>query len=71
MSAPRIDENTASWRRSSYSNQDGGNCVEWAPERVAAVGAVPVRDSKRPGGPVLTLAPEAWSAFVDFARANG
>jgi hypothetical protein len=36
------------WRKSSYSNNDGGNCVEVA-ENVP--GVVPVRDSKDPGGP--------------------
>ncbi|MFD9904822.1 DUF397 domain-containing protein [Streptomyces sp. NPDC059063] len=70
MRAPRIDVNTVRWRRSSYSNQDGGNCVEWAPEHAAAYGAVPVRDSKTPGGPVIALSTQAWSSFVGFARTD-
>ncbi|MEV0260984.1 DUF397 domain-containing protein [Streptomyces sp. NPDC050617] len=55
------------WVKSSYSNQDGGNCVEWSPSAVATYGVVAVRDSKVPHGPVLVLAPAAWAAFVDFA----
>lgn len=36
------------WRKSSYSGSNGGNCVEVA----SALGAL--RDSKNPSGPVLT-----------------
>ncbi|GAA3121591.1 DUF397 domain-containing protein [Streptomyces rectiviolaceus] len=51
---------TVQWRKSSYSNGSGGECVE-----VAAVEqAVLVRDSKRPGGPLIALQPRAWSAFL-------
>jgi hypothetical protein len=49
------------WRTSSYSNQDGGNCVEVAG---GVLGAVPVRDSKVPGGPVLVVPAAAWREFV-------
>ncbi|MET9744595.1 MULTISPECIES: DUF397 domain-containing protein [Streptomyces] len=52
------------WRKSSYSGDQGGNCVE--------VGELPttvaVRDSKTPAGPVLTLAPAAFTTFVGWAR---
>jgi hypothetical protein len=51
------------WRKSSYSGSDGGACVEVA----ACPAAVHIRDSKDPGGPVLTLTPGAWSAFSSFA----
>ncbi|MFG2677704.1 DUF397 domain-containing protein [Streptomyces sp. NPDC048392] len=56
------------WRKSSYSGDQGGNCLEVAalPTRHAAVA---VRDSKTPAGPVLTLAPAAFASFVDWARA--
>ncbi|WP_181786153.1 DUF397 domain-containing protein [Streptomyces phytophilus] len=48
------------WFKSSYSNDEGGECVE-----VAAVpGAVHVRDSKDPHGPHLCFTPEAWAAFL-------
>ncbi|WP_424891252.1 DUF397 domain-containing protein [Streptomyces sp. XH2] len=56
------------WVKSSYSNGDGGGCVEWAPALATAHGIVPVRDSKIPGGPVLTFDPEAWSSFVTAVR---
>ncbi|WP_016908470.1 DUF397 domain-containing protein [Streptomyces xiaopingdaonensis] len=39
------------WRKSSYSNAEGGACVEVAP---GIPGVVPVRDSKVTAGPVLT-----------------
>ncbi|WP_141578663.1 DUF397 domain-containing protein [Actinomadura sp. WMMA1423] len=41
----------ATWRKSSYSGSNGGDCVELAD----AAGAVAVRDSKDPDGPVLLL----------------
>ncbi len=59
--ASRHDLNGVAWRKSSYSNQEGGNCVEVAD---GFLGLVPVRDSKAPHGPALVLADEAWSAFV-------
>lgn len=48
------------WFTSSYSDDQGGNCVEVA----TTENAVHVRDSKDPGGPVLTFTPAAWAAFV-------
>lgn len=55
----------ARWRKSSYSGSTGGECVEVAD---GCVGAVPVRDSKNPAGPVLVLGASAWQAFVDGIR---
>ncbi|MGW3182838.1 DUF397 domain-containing protein [Kitasatospora sp. NPDC001119] len=49
------------WRKSSYSNPAGGDCVEVAE---GITGTVPVRDSKDPHGPVLSFVPEAWRSFV-------
>ncbi|GAA1501018.1 DUF397 domain-containing protein [Streptomyces synnematoformans] len=57
------DLSRAQWVKSSYSNSNGGACIEWAPG-FAAAGAVPVRDSKDPDGPALTFTAEAWRAFV-------
>lgn len=62
-----VDGGTLSWRKSSYSNPDGGACVEVA-EGLA--GVVPVRDSKDPDGPVLLLSRAAWRAFVAEVRAG-
>ncbi|MDN5385344.1 MULTISPECIES: DUF397 domain-containing protein [Streptomyces] len=55
------------WRRSSYSNQEGGNCVEVAD---GLPGVVPVRDSKAPDGPVLVFPAGSWSAFVDGLKSG-
>jgi hypothetical protein len=55
------DLSTAAWRKSSYSNQDGGVCVEVADN---FPGVVPVRDSKDPAGPVLVFPAGSWAAFV-------
>ncbi|MER5850038.1 DUF397 domain-containing protein [Streptomyces sp. NPDC002012] len=48
------------WRKSSYSASEGGNCVEVS----AHPTAVHIRDSKVTDGPVLTVPPTAWAAFL-------
>jgi hypothetical protein len=53
------------WRKSSRSSTNGGNCVEVADN---LPGVVAVRDTKDRDGGTLTFAPEAWRAFVDFAK---
>ncbi|MFJ7167986.1 MULTISPECIES: DUF397 domain-containing protein [Streptomyces] len=53
---------SALWRKSSYSNGSGGDCVEVAD---GINGVVPVRDSKRPSGPVITVTAAAWAPFLD------
>ncbi|MFJ6574244.1 DUF397 domain-containing protein [Streptomyces sp. NPDC091292] len=55
------------WIKSSYSG-NGGACVEWAPAHASAMGVVPIRDSKRPTGPVLTVSPSAFAGLVALAR---
>ncbi|MEC4018202.1 DUF397 domain-containing protein [Streptomyces sp. H27-D2] len=60
-----IDLSAAAWRKSSYSNTDGGQCVEVADNFHAVV---PVRDSKDPHGPALTFESAAWSSFVTAVR---
>ncbi|AXL89963.1 DUF397 domain-containing protein [Streptomyces sp. CB09001] len=60
-----IDLSTVTWRKSSYSNQDGGNCVEVAP---GVPSLVPVRDSKDPARGALLFAAPAWAAFVGGVR---
>ncbi|MER0244175.1 DUF397 domain-containing protein [Streptomyces sp. HSW2009] len=52
------------WVKSSYSDGDGGQCLDWAPDHATATGAVPVRDSKDPSGPALAFEPTAWNAFI-------
>ncbi|WP_369205156.1 DUF397 domain-containing protein [Streptomyces sp. PU-14G] len=60
-----------SWVKSSYSNQDGGNCLEWSPSSTATTGIVPVRDSKHPAGPVLAFPARAFTAFVTDVKSGG
>ncbi|MBW1599724.1 DUF397 domain-containing protein [Streptomyces sp. JJ38] len=61
---PRIDLSAAAWRRSSYSNSDGGQCVEVAD---GFPGLLPVRDSKSPEGPALIFGSKAWNAFAAWS----
>ncbi|MEV4755703.1 DUF397 domain-containing protein [Micromonospora sp. NPDC049559] len=63
------DFSGAVWRKSSRSN-DQGLCVEVADNLVATAGVVGVRDSKDPDGPVLTISPAGWSAFVAATRSG-
>ncbi|MFC4030270.1 DUF397 domain-containing protein [Streptomyces polygonati] len=55
----------AAWFKSSYSNAQGGECVEGA--RLDG-GAMAVRDSKDPQGPALVFPAAAWSAFAAAVR---
>lgn len=48
------------WFKSSYSGDEGGECVEIA----ADAAAIHVRDSKERGGPRLAFTRSAWSGFV-------
>ncbi|MEU3959331.1 DUF397 domain-containing protein [Streptomyces buecherae] len=61
---------TEKWIKSSYSQSNGGECIEWAPGHATTTGVVPVRDSKDPQGPALTFEPSAWSAFVAGVKAG-
>jgi hypothetical protein len=49
------------WRTSSYSSGQGGNCVEIAD---LPNGARAVRDSKNPDGGRLMFTATEWSAFT-------
>ncbi|MEV7568639.1 DUF397 domain-containing protein [Streptomyces tanashiensis] len=55
------------WVKSSYSSEEGGECVEVASLR----GAVHIRDSKNVTGPVLTVGPGAWDAFLGMVPPAG
>lgn len=62
-----VDLSCAIWQKSTFSNGNGGNCVEVArnlPDIVA------VRDSKNPHGPKLTFAPAAWESFTAGIRSG-
>ncbi|WP_322770464.1 DUF397 domain-containing protein [Frankia sp. Cr1] len=54
-----------SWRKSSHSTGNGGNCVEVA---TLPDGGQAVRDSKHPNGAVLLFTPAEWTAFLAGAR---
>ena len=55
------DLTLVAWRKSSYSNGEGGACLEVAD---GFDGVMPVRDSKVPDGPALVFPSRSWSAFV-------
>lgn len=53
------------WRKSSRSGTGNGNCVEVATN---VAGVVAVRDSKDPSGPMLSVSPAEWRAFLSTVR---
>jgi hypothetical protein len=54
------------WRKSSYSGGNGGNCVEvGAP---AATDRVLVRDTKDRQGPMLAFTPRTWRNFAERVK---
>ncbi|MFE6092037.1 DUF397 domain-containing protein [Streptomyces massasporeus] len=50
------------WFKSSYSSNDGPDCVEVAISNPT----VHIRDSKTTDGTRLAFPAEVWSAFVEF-----
>ena len=77
-----MDLGNVTWRRASYSGDNGGNCVEvgvWRKashsggnggecvEVAAADTEIAVRDSKDPDGPSLSFDPSAWRSFLTRA----
>ncbi len=61
-----MDVTGVAWRKSSYSGDNGGNCVEVG----TAAPAVAVRDSKHPDGPQLAFAADTWKAFTRDLKAT-
>jgi hypothetical protein len=53
----------SNWRKSSYSGDNGGACVE-----VATAEAVLVRDTTDRNGPVVTFPAHAWRAFTSALK---
>jgi hypothetical protein len=51
------------WRKSTYSDANGGSCVE-----VATTDAVLVRDTTNRAGFTLTVPASAWSEFLATIR---
>ncbi|MFF1402502.1 DUF397 domain-containing protein [Streptomyces sp. NPDC058294] len=60
-----IDLSNVTWRASSYSNSDGGECLEVADDLPSVV---PVRDSKAPARGALVFQASTWAAFVAGVR---
>jgi len=59
------------WIRSTYSQSNGGECIEWAPRHAQVTGDVLVRDSKDPSGSHLTFSARSFATFINFARGTG
>lgn len=58
-----IDWAAVPFRKSSFSNTNGGECVEVG----AQSGVIGVRDSKSPAGGVVAVPADAWAVFLRSA----
>jgi hypothetical protein len=58
------DQINVSWRKSSYSGNGGGNCVEVADQATRVL----VRDTQDRTGPVLRFNPDAWRRFAEAVK---
>jgi hypothetical protein len=83
----KVARNNLAWFKSSYSSDEGGNCLEVAYdwykssysseqggaclEVASCSDAVHVRDSKNPTGPTLALSPATWTRFTTHVAAGG
>ncbi|MET8753831.1 DUF397 domain-containing protein [Streptomyces sp. NPDC004667] len=65
MAITHAELSAVAWRRSSHSTAPEGLCVEVAD---GLAGLVPMRDSKRKGGPVIVLSAAAWAPFVEALK---
>ncbi|AVZ73623.1 DUF397 domain-containing protein [Streptomyces lunaelactis] len=52
------------WFKSSYSDGEGGDCVEVA----TSPSTIHIRDSKVTEGPNLAVTPTTWATFVRSVR---
>jgi hypothetical protein len=58
--------NALTWRKSSYSGANGGQCVEVGND----THLIAVRDSQDPDGSVLAFAAATWAAFAERVKAG-
>ncbi|MCI3270039.1 DUF397 domain-containing protein [Streptomyces cylindrosporus] len=77
-----MENQATQWRKSSYSGDQGGDCLEWRKSRhssdqggeclefAEAPTTVSIRDSKNPAGPVLSFRPDAFRQFVSWSGAT-
>ena len=79
-----MDIGNVTWRKASYSGDNGGGCVEvgvWRKSsysggnggdcvEVTSTGKplIAVRDSKDPNGPKLAVTPPTWESFIQRVR---
>ncbi|MCT2589945.1 DUF397 domain-containing protein [Streptomyces sp. N2-109] len=63
-----LSSSLTGWRKSSYSGNEGGSCVEVLDGHPSGV---PVRDSKSPHGPALVFGTHSWSAFITAVKTRG
>ena len=56
------------WRKSSYSDNGGTDCVEVG--TLAEADGVVVRDTKDRSGPVVRFTPAAWRTFGGRVKAD-
>jgi hypothetical protein len=61
------DPSRAVWHKSTFSNGNGGNCVE---TRTLTDGSRAVRHSKDPDGPKLIFTHTEWQAFIAGVKAG-
>ncbi|MFC9972322.1 DUF397 domain-containing protein [Spirillospora sp. NPDC127200] len=61
-----MDVRKALWRKSSYSEPNGGDCVEVA----GVAGIVAIRDSKHPTGLKLLVGRDAFSRLADHIKSD-
>jgi hypothetical protein len=55
-----MEDTNVNWRKSSYSSNGGGECVETA----SGNGAVSVRDTMNRDGGTLTFSADVWAKFA-------
>lgn len=58
-----VDLTPCVWRKSTYSANSQGDCVE-----VADPGPIAVRDSKNPTAGTLAVPRPTWTAFITAVR---
>ncbi|WP_433855508.1 DUF397 domain-containing protein [Streptomyces kronopolitis] len=61
----RADDLNVDWFSSSYSNDQGGQCVQGG---LMGDGSMAVRDSKNPHGTAFVFPAAAWSQFIDTVK---
>ncbi|MDH6110852.1 hypothetical protein P3T36_004426 [Kitasatospora sp. MAP12-15] len=54
------------WFKSSYSSEQGGNCIEGA--RLST--GIAIRDSKDKAGPSLVFSTAAWQSLINSIKSG-